>query len=168
MVSSPSLFVADANIIIDLYFGKVLREFFWLPYRIVAPDLVVAELQQPNGVALTDFGLQSVSLSKVQVAQVVQLRLRYPSCSAPDVSALILARDSSATLLTGDGPTRRAASAEGVACRGILWVLDELLRWRIIDTMQAVDALQRMLASGARLPADECNRRLKAWGGSPD
>ena len=168
MESSPSLYVADANIIIDLYFGKVLLEFFGLPYRIVAPDLVVAELQQPNGVALTRFGLESVSLSGVQVAQIAQLRLRYPSCSAQDVSALILARDSSATLLTGDGPTRRAALAEVVDCRGILWVLDELLHWMITDAAQAADALKRMLDRGARLPAAECDKRLKAWVGSGD
>ncbi len=45
--------------------------------------------------------------------------------TVPDSFALALAKRSGWTLLTGDGPLRELAKAEGVDCHGVLWLFDE-------------------------------------------
>ena len=101
-MDSPSLCVVDANVLIDLHVGGVLREAFLLPLRLVAPDVVVAELEEPGGERLMEHGLQSETLSGDQMQEVIRLRMRYRSVSANDLFALVLARTLKATLLTGD------------------------------------------------------------------
>jgi len=66
--------------------------------------------------------------------------------------------------VTGDNSLRKAAEAEGVTVRGVLWVLDELVAAAAVTPARAAEGLRTMLAQGARLPSDECRRRLGAWG----
>jgi len=63
MKDSPSLRIVDANILIDLHGGGLLREFFRLPFRLVAPDVIIAELQDPDGEMLVEHGLESAELA---------------------------------------------------------------------------------------------------------
>jgi len=51
--------VVDANILIDLHVGGLLRQVFLLPLRLVAPDVVIVELQEPDGEKLTSFFTKS-------------------------------------------------------------------------------------------------------------
>jgi hypothetical protein len=64
MRDSPSLCVVDANVLIDLHVGGLLRKLFDLPLRLVAPDVTVAELEEPDGQELLAYGLESESLPK--------------------------------------------------------------------------------------------------------
>lgn len=48
--------------------------------------------------------------------------------------------------------------------RGMLWILDELVRQRIVTPQKAAEALEKMRAKKSRLPCAECERRLKKWG----
>ena len=57
MRDSPPLCVVDANILVDLHIGGLLGEFFRLPFRLVAPDVIIAELYDPDGEMLTEHGL---------------------------------------------------------------------------------------------------------------
>ncbi len=66
------------------------------------------------------------------------------------------------SLLTGDRHLREAATQEGVAVHGTLWLLDELVRLGTIVPLQAA-ALEHMLAHGRRLPQDECQKRIERW-----
>lgn len=163
MKGSPSLCVVDANVLIDLHIGGLLGEVFLLPLRLVIPDVVIAELQEPDGERLTEYGLQSETLSGDQVLEVVSLRARHRQVSANDLFALVLARALKATLLTGDRHLRRVAVQEGVDVHGTLWVLDEMVRLRVVTPSQAAQALERMLAQTRRLPRSECQRRLRRW-----
>lgn len=52
MMGSPPLCVVDANILIDLHIGGLLGEFFRLPLRLAAPDVIIAELHDPDGKTL--------------------------------------------------------------------------------------------------------------------
>lgn len=76
-MDSPPLCVVDANILIDLHIGGLLREFFRLPFRLVAPDVIIAELHDPDGEMLTEHGLQSETLSGAQVQEVASLVARH-------------------------------------------------------------------------------------------
>ncbi len=163
MEGYPSKYVVDTSLLIDLYIGKIIGQFFQLPYTFIAPDVIIAELHEPAGKLLIELGLQQMELAGEEVLEVIQLRSRYPKPSVNDLFALILARLLKATLLTNDGNLRKAAEQEGIAVHGTLWVLDEMVQIKIISPLQAIEALQGMLNQGSRLPEDECEKRLSLW-----
>jgi uncharacterized protein YacL len=163
MKDSPSPCIVDANILIDLHGGGLLREFFRLPFRLVAPDVIIAELHDPGGEMPIEHGLESAELAGDQVLEVAALLVHYRSVSTNDLFALVLARTLKATLLTGDRHLARVAALEKVPVHGTLWVLDAMVRLEVIAPSQAAQALQRMLARGSRLPQTECQRRLQKW-----
>ncbi len=157
--------VVDTSLLIDMYIGRIMVEFFKLPYSFVAPDVIIAELQEPDGKTLMELGLQQGELTGSQILEVLQLRAQYQQPSVNDLFALVLARVFLATLLTGDGNLRKAAHQEGIPIHGTLWVLDEMVRLKIISQLQAAEALKLMCERGSRLPQDECDKRLKEWFG---
>lgn len=166
MASSSRACISDATLWIDLHAGKLLEAVFCLPYTWVAPDLVVAELQEPAGARLVAAGLQSRGLSGPLVRELVSLRAVYRGVSVADLSALVLAKAMGSVLVTGDAHLRRAAQREGVTVHGTLWVLDELVRAGVMAAPAVAQALEEILAAGGRLPFDECRKRLLRWQGS--
>lgn len=86
MVSIPQPYVVDANVLIDLYLSELLRELFNLPLELVAPDVVIAELLQPDAEEVLAYGLRQAELSGQQVEEVAFLRLSIadsPSVTCP-------------------------------------------------------------------------------------
>jgi predicted nucleic acid-binding protein len=164
MVTSLSSCVVDTNILIDLYRGGVHRELFRLPFTVLAPDVIVAELIEPPGRTLLDSGLQVVEFSGAEVLAVVDLSRIHPEVSINDVFALALARKQQLVLLTGDKRLRRIAELEyGLHVHGTLWVLDQLVKHKIISSFHAARDLRDMLQSGSRLPKADCDRRIRKW-----
>ena len=109
MAEYPSKCVLDTSLLIDVYIGEIIVEFFQLPYSFVAPDVIIAELQEPDGKILMELGLRQGELIGSQVLEVIRLRELYRQPSVNDLFALVLARVLSATLLTSDGGLRKAA-----------------------------------------------------------
>jgi predicted nucleic acid-binding protein len=156
--------VVDTNTLIDLYRGGVHRELFRLPFTVLAPDVIVAELIEPPGPALLDLGLQVVEFTSAEVLTVIDLSRTHPEVSINDLFALILARNRNVLLLTGDKRLRRIAEDEyGLDVHGTLWLLDQLVKHKIVPSPRAAIALRDMLKSGSRLPKSECDRRLRKW-----
>lgn len=163
MMDSPSLCIADTNVLVDLHNGGVLATMFLLPYTFDALDVIVAELQVPDGQSLVEMGLCSEELPAEQVLEVAALAEQCRTVSVNDLFALVLARYKSATLLTGDRRLRQLAGREGIPVHGVLWVLDEMVRLEKLSPARAAAALKAMLACGARLPRSECDDRLRRW-----
>lgn len=155
----------DTNVWIHLHFGRLLPELFELPYGFVSPDVIVGELQEPDGERLLGLGLSQESLGAESVVRVETLAGVHRKPGVNDLFALVLAQDLGAPLLTGDGDLRDAAVAEGVRVVGVLWLLDRLVEHRIVESSRAADALEVMLQHGARLPENECAQRLRSWRG---
>jgi len=180
MTDASPLFIADTNILIDLWEGELLPAFFQLPYTIASPDVVIAELQRPEGSMLVELGLQSLTLEADLVLEVIALRqafgvsaqanaqdtaLRshYKALSTPDLFAFVAARNLGAILLTGDAGLRQLAETHRVPLHGILWVMDEMVRTEIISSFNAAGSLKRILEAGARLPESSCEERFRRW-----
>lgn len=51
-------YVTDSNIWIDLDKGNLIEKAFELPFDLIAPDVIIAELHDPDGDVLVDLGLQ--------------------------------------------------------------------------------------------------------------
>jgi len=149
--------------LIDLHVGELLCLLFRLPYRFVTPDMVAAELEEPDGETVVGLGLVKETLSGEQLLEIRELRGRYRGVSANDAAALLLARDLGITLLTGDGQLRKAAKLEKVSVHGTLWVMDEMLGLGVIAESEAAASMECMLGNGRRLPIEECRPRLKRW-----
>ena len=162
IVASP-LFIADTNILIDLWEGGLLTAFFQLPYPIASPDVVISELRRPEGSMFVELGLQSLTLEAGLVLEVIALRSQHKALSTPDLFAFVAARKFGAILLTGDAGLRQLAEAQKVPLHGILWVLDEMVRTEIIQSFNAANSLERIRKAGARLPDAPCEERLRHW-----
>ena len=54
MRDSRSLCVVDANVLIDLHVGGLLATLSRLPCEVLIPDLVAAELIDPDGTRLAE------------------------------------------------------------------------------------------------------------------
>jgi hypothetical protein len=65
--------------------------------------------------------------------------------------------------LTGDWRLSDLAARNFVRVHGVLWLLDELVRYQAVTPEKAADALHKMLSQGARLPHDEVRKRLAGW-----
>lgn len=66
--------------------------------------------------------------------------------------------------MTGDGPLRKAAVAEGVTVMGTIGILDQLHSGRHIDDEEYADCIRKLLEKNGgkvRLPKHELEIRLQ-------
>ncbi len=162
-MASPSVLVTDTNIWIDLENGGILAEVFGLPYQFLTPDFAIRELIRPKWQMLQALGLQSQELEPALIQELAHLRAENRALSVTDLAAFLLARSLGATLVTGDRHLGDLAARNGISVHGVLWLLDEMIRFRTITPEKAAVALNQMLDQGARLPHDECRKRLASW-----
>jgi hypothetical protein len=162
-MASRSICITDTNFWIDLDTAALLEPIFRLPFEWHAPDVIVAELERPDGASLVRSGLVVRELAGAQVAHVLGLAARHPRPSRADLFALALAYAQQAPLLTGDRHLRQAAEREGIPVHGTLWALDEMVAQAVLDRHQAANALIRLREAHRRLPQEEVERRLKSW-----
>jgi len=166
MVDSPLAYAVDTSTMLDLHVGGILLDVAKLGLRLVAPDFVIAqELLDPPGSELAEAGiLKAEELTAVELQDASNLHREHSrSLSYNDCGCLVLAEGRGLVLLTSEHKLRAVAEARGIQVRGTLWLMDEMLRLQHLTRARAAEALERMLAGGRRLPADECQRRLRRW-----
>jgi hypothetical protein len=75
MTDSPQLpgCIVDTSVLVDLHVGRLLRHVFQLPLFLMAPQVLVAELHEPDGDLLLDYGLTCIELSGDDVRAVYHL-----------------------------------------------------------------------------------------------
>lgn len=162
-MTSQSVLITDTNIWIDLDNGSILVDVFNLPYNFLIPDFAIRELIKPPWKTLKTIGLASQELMPDQVIELAQLRLIHRNLSVIDLASFLLAKSLGATLLTGDSRLFELANTNGLSVHGVLWLLDKIVLLRVLTPEQSSLALQKMLEAGARLPQDECHKRLSDW-----
>lgn len=164
MAPMPSkILVSDTNIWIDLHHSNLLEKVFQLPYQFVTTDFVWQELRKPPGQHLEDLGLTIEILNGDETQELFALRQSLNNSSLADVSCYFVAIERGWTLLTNDRALRKSGRRASLDVRGILWILDELEQHKVLSTIELFNALNAMLEAGARLPKDECRRRLAKW-----
>ena len=159
----PSVLVTDTNIWIDLENGGILAEVFHLPYQFITSDFAIPELVRPGWQTLHALGLEARELDPEPILELFELRQVIKNLSITDLAAFLLAKIIQSTLVTGDRRLIELAKANSMSVHGVLWLLDEMVHYQAITPGQAANALGRILDRGARLPADECRKRLVRW-----
>lgn len=155
--------LVDSSVLINLGYGGVLLQLFRLEVKLAAPELVLDELVEPDRERLQVMALEHVSLTPDQLLEARSMATVDGRLSVADCAVFIAARDGGMTLLTGDGRLRRVAKEAGVAVHGALWVLDRIEAAGLLEARALAASLRRMLANGARLPGEACERRLRRW-----
>ena len=161
----PCVCVSDTSVLIDLDRGSLVEAVFGLPFEFVVPDLLYErELREHGGEDLRKRGLRVEELDGKGVVQALGYRGREPSLSLVDSFALALVVANCWMLLTGDRVLRRLASAEGVECHGLLWVLDQMFEGAVVDRRPLYSGLKAISEHPrSRLPRAEVNKRLERW-----
>jgi len=166
-MTSPSpqpALVLDTSVLIDLYHAHILIVTFRLPFRMLAPDVIIDELRADSGRQVVQDGAEVATFSPDEILRIEKLARKHRRVSVNDLFALHLAQRERAVLITGDGSLRALAESQDVAVHGVLWVLDELVNGGFLSQGEAANALRAMQSHKARLPHKEVLKRLAAWG----
>lgn len=155
------LLISDANVIIDMEVGGLIKQMFRLDYEFAVPDVLYETELKENHANLPKLGLKRLELQPEAVAYTVELAARYRKPGRIDLMALALAKQEQCRLLTGDQALREASKAEGMDVVGTIWLVGELLCVKIIAKKDARAAYNKMRESDRRLPWDEVDKQLK-------
>lgn len=160
-----NVLVSDTSVLVDLERGGLLEATFSLPVTMAVPDLLYAqELSNYNGERLLNLGLQILELDDQGVEMAINYREQVRAISLPDSFALVLAKTSGFTLLTGDGALRNLAAKEQVECHGVLWILDFLEQEQVMATADLYTGLNKIANHPrCRLPTPEVTLRLSRY-----
>lgn len=158
------LLISDANIIIDMNTGGLLRLMFRFDATFAVPDILFEEELRVDHPGLLRLGLKRLELSEGTVVYAGRLVEKYRGLGASinDLLALALARQEECPLLTGDGRLRTAGQTEGIEVHGTLWLIEQMVRARTITFRQADTGYAKMRKAGRRLPWDDVDQQLRA------
>lgn len=158
---------SDTNVWLDFVAIDRLELPFKLPYiYLMNQEAAEDELLNPPGLGedLVRKGLQKTELTEEEFFLAEEFSGKYIKPSLYDCMALAIAKVRGIILLTGDGPLRKAAKAEGVVVKGTIGILDQLLEGRYIgedEFFYCINELLRQNGGKVRLPENELKKRLK-------
>lgn len=161
----PTL-IADSSCVIDLHKVGLLLPLFELPYTIVMPrtllDDELIRLTDDEKRELIGCGLQTRHLDAPGLMRAERYFDRFPALSWNDCLALRMAEENAAAiLLTGDGLLRRIARDKAMEVHGIIWALDEMDRFAVVEPARLAVAIQALLDDPlVFLPEQALRRRL--------
>ena len=156
---------SDTNIWVDFATIRRLDIPFKLPYTyIMNEDAIEDELLYPEGIReeLLNLGLMPVEFSEKEFYLAESYGSKYLKLSRYDRVALAIAKVRGITLLTGDGPLRKAAEQENVTVLGTIGILDQLYEGAYIERAEYIDCLKELLENNGkkvRLPEKELEKR---------
>lgn len=159
----PRLLVSDANILIDMSVGNLLEAMFQLEYEFATPDILFEEELRERHGYLLGMGLVPLGLTEQSVSRIPALGEQYGAtgASALDLTALALAQQENAPLLTGDKKLGQVCQNENVETHGILWLVDEIFNNGKANVADIRAAYEKMKADGSRLPWREVDTQLR-------
>ncbi|MEP0814596.1 MAG: hypothetical protein HRF49_08025 [bacterium] len=126
-------------------------------------DLVAEEFKRPEAVVQFIELVKIDSLNADELDELEIIHSEHMSISRADISALLLARKHSSTLVTDDGQARRLAMKSNLVIHGSLWVLDQIEQHGLVCAKELSNCLTRMIKAGGRFPLSEVEKRLAKW-----
>ena len=163
----PCIYIHDACVLLDLLEGNLLGPWFQLGYETRTSHLVYHEIiHEEQAAQLHSFveeGLLILDIIDNHELPLIAQQAKAWRVSMQDVSAAYLAKKYGGILLSGDKRLRKKSTGDGIEVHGILWVLDTLVGEKLLTSLQALKALDAIVAAGGRMPLKECEERRKRW-----
>lgn len=163
------IIVNDTNIFIDLHSIGLLEDMCNLPYEIHTVDFVAVEImEEMQRIAFE----QLVSTGKIRVNsfsadEVMEIVAEHSdvagNLSIPDCSVCYYARKHQVPMLTGDRRLRKYAEAQDIEVHGILFLFDEMVKFKVVTPDIAATKLEELMHLNARLPKSEISQRIYLW-----
>lgn len=159
--------IIDANILLDFQAGDCIDLLFSLPFDFRTSDIVAYEVRRSFTRQELDLvGLQIEELEGAQNETIYTMHQEHQELSVQDISVFLLAERRKAYLISGDGTLREFAESHSIECHGTIWLLENLIKMKIISHLDAAAALRKMLEEPCPprwLPREECEKRIKKW-----
>lgn len=162
---NKTLLISDANILIDMDVGGILKAMFALDYTFATPDMLYQEELAGLHPHLLQMGLKTMELSDVSVQRVSNYgaAYRHTGVSSYDLASMSLAQQEKAPLLTGDRKLHQICVQENVEVHGTLWVVDKIFNAKTASLPVIEQAYEKMRRDGSRLPWDDVEKQLKQF-----
>jgi predicted nucleic acid-binding protein len=158
--------VHDSSVLIDLSNGDLFEAYLLLGYETLTTDFIVREVSKDSQ-PIAAWLQAHATITHYTPSEMLALKQRQlavgSSISLEDASALYLAKDIDALLLTNDQRLRQVAKKLDVQVGGILLLMDALHTQRLLSGQHLTASLDAILGQGARLPADACAERRRKW-----
>ncbi len=151
--------IVDTNVWVDLENAGLVSTCEKLSGGIGIPYTVDAELVD----LVLPTWVQRLPATARDLALITDLLGEEPALSAVDAALLVSAQAYDAVLVTGDSKLRKCATVRKVEVHGVIWMVEELIAEASLPFVKAAEALERMIAAGARLPAEVVDERLTLW-----
>lgn len=154
----------DANILFDFVEGDIFDVLFLLPFDFLTSDIVADEISESySEKQLDQLGLEILALDESEVIEIFTLKQGHIDLSVQDVSVYFMSRKHNTMILSNDGPLRKLADISRIEYHGTLWLLEEIVRNKLLRPQDAAIALRSMLKNSRWLPQSECERLIKKW-----
>ena len=158
--------VTDANVFIDLIKLQWLGYLFSIELDIYTTREIIDELNDGQMERVNAF-IQSQQLtvyyfSAEELEQISTMKTP-ASLTTEDKSVVFLARLLQSSVLSGDNPLRKFCEKQNLEVKGIIWLFDRFLQLNLVTYQTAAERMNYLLSFNNRLPAADCESRLKEW-----
>jgi predicted nucleic acid-binding protein len=121
----------------------------------VLDELIDGEIEKIPGLKLYEFtGEEYEELLAYKIKR---------GLSDADHSVIFIAEKISAIVISGDSLVRKTCKERHLEVHGVLWILDECLRYQHLNEKEAHEKLTALMGYNKRLPTKECEERLENW-----
>lgn len=160
------LIITDSSVFFDIIKIQALPEFFALDFEICTTDFVREEILESEQREQIELFIRSKQLtvfvlSEKEIEAIQHFKTKRFFKTLIDKTVLWKATQLKCPLLTGDAKLRSEAIDQGVTVHGSLWVIQMMVKSKIITANAGIAFLEKLKISNDRLPLDEIDRLIK-------
>lgn len=158
MSSEKEILINDSCILFDLIDLNLIEGFFQLDYNVYTTQMVISEIADDVQLSVISKYISSGSLnidSEDSFKSIQLLFDKLPGLSYTDCSVLELAIRKKGIIVSSDKGLRNESKRRDLAVRGILWIIESLLKEKIITIEIALEKLKLLPEINQRSPTKE-------------
>lgn len=142
MSDKKQIVIKDACILFDLIDLGILAHFYQLDIKVYSTSIVISEVVDENQLNEIRMYIESGKIcidSSSALEDIIEIIDKNKGLSLADGSVLELATRIGGYVLSSDKSLRNEAARRNIKVRGVLWVIEELQKNKIIDQPYALE-----------------------------
>jgi len=156
------IIVNDTNILIDLIKLNLLQDFVQLPCKIHTLDLVIAEITDPQQAKEINSIHNHLIIGHIEPDEYMSIfSLQKKNLSFTDTAVLYYTQKNGGILISSDAPLRKTANQLAIEVKGILFIFEQLIHYKIIDIPTAIQKLEFLIEINPRAPKKLIEEKIK-------